>query len=783
MPENSLFKSNWWRNASGPTATLLFIALLELMWRAGFGLQAPGTILLLPVAYAAFVGGLTPGLISSAIAVLYAAYFFSEPGALFQYSSDHLQRVLITLVATPSMAVLASEMRERGILLAREQDARRLAEEAQLRITSVVESISDPFFALDREWRFTFLNRKAAELLRVDARDVVGRRFQEVPHALHLPQLESEMARSFREKLTVELTEGDATQRTWLDIHIYPSSDGLSVYLQDVTDRERAEEARRVSEAKFAGIISIASDAIISIDADQVVQNFNRGAEEIFGYSAHEVLGKQLDVLLPMRFHHSHKGHVRSFGDSGVTARRMGERREISGRRKNGEEFPAEASISQMQVSGERIYTVVLRDVTERKRHEKTQKFLAEAGTALTASLDLNRTLDTLALLIVPELADWCVIFSREPDGGLVRVAMAHRDAELQKKLREAGLNLPARRDQHPVHTVLDTGQPLLIPRITEPQLLTMSENLSHEAMVRQIGAQSAMLVPMSARGETTGAIAFFTSDSARTYDHEDLALAQEVGRRAGLAIDNARLYRAARAAIQARDDVLAVVSHDLGNPLSAIRIGTTLLLSSVPPEEKQAGAWKHIVGIRNSAEQMERLIKDLLEVKRIEAGQLSVERSRVAVPPLIAEAIELLTPIAEGKNIKLVPRLNGSVPAIYADRERMLQTFSNLVGNAVKFTPEGGEVHITAQVNGDDVVMSVRDTGIGISREDAAHVFDRYWQAQTRKKGKVGIGLGLVIAKGIVEAHGGRIWVESELGQGSRFDFTVPIWRNQIEE
>jgi len=228
---------------------------------------------------------------------------------------------------------------------------------------------------------------------------------------------------------------------------------------------------------------------------------------------------------------------------------------------------------------------------------------------------------------------------------------------------------------------------------------------------------------------------------------------------------------------------VLAVVSHDLGNPLSAIRIGTTLLLSSVPPEERQTGGWKHIVGIRNSAEQMERLIKDLLEVKRIEAGQLSVERARVALAPLIAEAIELLTPIAEGKNIRLVSRLNGDAQAIYADRERILQTFSNLVGNAVKFTPEGGEVQISGHVQGDEVVLTVSDTGIGISREDAAHVFDRYWQAQTRKKGKVGIGLGLVIAKGIVEAHGGRIWVESEPGQGSRFHFTVPTWRNQISE
>ena len=179
----------------------------------------------------------------------------------------------------------------------------------------------------------------------------------------------------------------------------------------------------------------------------------------------------------------------------------------------------------------------------------------------------------------------------------------------------------------------------------------------------------------------------------------------------------------------------------------------------------------------------MERLIKDLLEVKRIEAGQLSIERDRVAVAPLIAEAIELLTPIAEGKHIMLLPRLNGTVPAIYGDRERLLQTFSNLVGNAVKFTPEGGQVHISAEVRADKVQLTVADSGIGISPKDAPHVFDRYWQAKARKKGKQGIGLGLVIVKGIVEAHGGEVWVESEVGTGSKFHFTVPMWQHQLDE
>jgi PAS domain S-box-containing protein len=676
-----------------------------------------------------------------------------------------------------------NRLRVWGASVAHEQQAHKLAEEERKRVMNLVESISDGFFALDRDWRFTFVNRKAAELLEAAGDDLIGRRFQEVAHALHTAALQAEMARSLRENATIEMHGAGAQPKSWLAFHLYPSENGLSVYIQDVSERHHAEEERRISEAKFTGIVSIASDAIISTNSSQEILNFNRGAEEIFGYVADEVIGKSLSMLLPQRFHDAHRGHVHGFAESPVASRRMGERREISGRRKDGEEFPAEASISKLQAGDEWIFTVVLRDISERKRHERTQRLLAEAGNALASSLDVGATLDSVTGLAVPELADWCVIYAREQNRGVVRVALAHRDSDLSGRLDRAVLDQPVSNENHPVHRVVETGEPLLLRTLSEEQLLAMAEGESHAALLREIGGQSAIVVPMTARGETTGAISFFRSGAVKPYDDEDVVLAMEIARRAALALDNARLYRAARAAIEARDDVLAIVSHDLGNPLSAIRIGTTLLLSSVPIEERATGGWKHIVGIRNSAEQMERLIKDLLEVKRIEAGQLSVERARVAVAPLIAEAIELLSPIAEGKRIVLVPKLNGAVPAVYADRERLLQAFSNLVGNAVKFTPEGGEVRILAKSRGDEVMLTVADSGIGISAEDAAHVFDRYWQAHTRRKGRQGIGLGLVIVRGIVEAHGGRVWVESEIGKGSQFHFTVPIWRNQIEE
>lgn len=532
-----------------------------------------------------------------------------------------------------------------------------------------------------------------------------------------------------------------------------------------------------LSEQKFSLIINIASDAIITTDEQLRVVHFNHGAEEIFGYTASEITGKHINTLIPGRFHSSHNEHVRGFARSGVAARRMGERRQILGLRRGGEEFPAEASISQLQEGDQSLFTVVLRDISDRRRRELINTLLAQAGEILAGSLDTDVTLNSVARLIVPQVADWCVVYVYDENEQLVREAIAHADAVIEKELnREVGLH-PVTNRIHPVWRVLENRESFIASELTRDVFLSMAENEHHGEILQKTGAHSAIIVPMIARNETRGAIALFRTAARRGFDEEDLALAEELARRAALALDNARLYRKARTAIEARDDVLAVVSHDLGNPLSAIRIGTTLLLSTLPEEEKQTGGWKHLVGIRNSAEQMERLIKDLLEVKRIEAGQLSVDRDKVGVPGVVNEAIELLSSIAESKNVQLRAVLGDELPAIYADRERILQAFSNLVGNAVKFTAPGGEVRIEAESGEGHVVFTVTDTGSGISEADLPRVFDRYWQAKSRRKGRQGIGLGLVIVKGIVEAHGGQISVTSRLDEGSRFSFTVPVW------
>lgn len=535
------------------------------------------------------------------------------------------------------------------------------------------------------------------------------------------------------------------------------------------------EEALRLSEARISGIVAVAVDAIISVDQDQRIILFNYGAEQIFGYRAEEVLGQPLDVLIPPRWREAHRRHVADFAESPVEARRMGERQEIVGLRKSGEEFPAEASISKVAVGGELVFTVVLRDITERKRTEEAQRFLAEVGAVLASSLDYETTLDSVAQLTVRFLADCCVIDVLEEDGTVRRLAVAHADPakrELAGELHRFPLD---RNRPHLVWNVLQSGEPELITDVSLALLQKSAQGPEHLRILQELEIRSLMAVPLQARGRLLGTILCISSTPERRYGQADLKLALDLAHRAAVAVDNARLYRKAQEAVRGRNELLGVVSHDLGNLLQAIFMAANSLAASLPIDETTSKARYYVEAIQRSAELMERLIHDLLEVRRMEAGQLSIRRQPQSLAALVSETCKVLEPLARMKSLALECECDGSrLPPVDVDRERILQVLSNVVGNAVKHTPQGGRVTIRAEPRPDEVLVSVADTGPGIPPDQLPFIFDRFWRAENSERR--GIGLGLSIAKGIVEAHGGRIWVESRPGEGSVFYFTLPV-------
>jgi phosphoserine phosphatase RsbU/P len=230
----------------------------------------------------------------------------------------------------------------------------------------------------------------------------------------------------------------------------------------------------------------------------------------------------------------------------------------------------------------------------------------------------------------------------------------------------------------------------------------------------------------------------------------------------------------AAESAVQARDEVLRIVAHDIGNALSAMKIHTTVLARTLPEGDAGTEPRKRVMAIRNTVGQMERLRQDLLDVAAIEAGRLGLEPAEVGLAAVVEDAVESLAEVAAENELELVSRLPDALPPVWADRERIGQVLGNLVGNAVKFTPAGGRVEVAAEHRGAEVLVCVADTGPGIPAEHLPHVFDRFWQARSTRR--AGAGLGLAIARGIVEAHEGAIWVESEVGRGTTFRFTLPV-------
>lgn len=669
--------------------------------------------------------------------------------------------------------------------------------------------------------------------------------------------------------------------------------------IQDVTERKRLADQLRLAEARASGILSISADAIISIDEHQRITMFNDGAERIFGYSRVEAIGAPLDLLIPEGFRATHGQHVDRFAAGQEVSRRMGPRRAaVFGLRKSGQEFPADAAISRLEIDGKRILTVAVRDVTaerqaheelrqtqerfelaldgadlaswdwniatgevifnrrwaemrglrpeevvphvdswisgvhpddwtrvqkalsdyfegrspeyetehrvltksgqwlwvldrgkvfardqdgrptrmtgtelditERKRIETEQRFLAEVGPILARTLEYEETLSQIAELAVRDIADLCIVEVVEDDEAVRRLKVASRDPA-KAWLCELLTRLPLDRSRpHLMRSVMETRQPVLMQCPSDQMIASLAQSEEHRRALQTAEIRSMLAVPLVAHAKLLGAIAFVSSTASRIYGPADVQLAEELAQRAALSIENARLYRAARRATQTRDEVLGVVAHDLRSPLSSIFMQASLLMRR--PErgpEKVAGM------IKDAVVRMNRLIEDILDVTRMEAGRLSVEAARVPTREVVSDSVDTQKPLAASASLELRLDVASNLPEVWADRDRLLQVFENLIGNAVKFTEPGGSITVGAAPRDGQVMFWVTDTGSGIDAADLPHLFDRFWQA--KKAERRGAGLGLPIVKGLIEAHGGRIWVESTRGQGSTFFFTIP--------
>lgn len=406
---------------------------------------------------------------------------------------------------------------------------------------------------------------------------------------------------------------------------------------------------------------------------------------------------------------------------------------------------------------------------------ERQLRLLDDASRVLASSLDYEVTIAAAAQLAVPDFADWCGV-DLVVEGGIQQLAVAHVDPEKVRWARELNARYPTLPDAPlGVPEVIRTGKAQLIPAITEDMVQAAARGAEHLAMIRELGMQSAMIVPMGARGKTLGAMTLISVNPKRHFDQHDLAVAQELARRAAIAIDNAQLYRAALAANEAKSNFLATMSHELRTPLTAI-IGYQELLAegiSGPVTEAQG---QQLRRIKVSAMHLLGLIEEILSYSRLEAGRESVRVEPVAVKGVMDDAMAFVMPLAEGRPIRLAAEPCSPGLMMRTDPGKLRQILVNLLSNAVKFTPKGS-VLLGVDVQAPDITFTVSDTGIGIALEHLDHVFDPFWQVEqhmTRTAG--GSGLGLSVSRRLARALGGDITVQSAPGKGSTFKVRLPL-------
>jgi signal transduction histidine kinase/CheY-like chemotaxis protein len=430
---------------------------------------------------------------------------------------------------------------------------------------------------------------------------------------------------------------------------------------------------------------------------------------------------------------------------------------------------------SAQAIERSRLYAAERRAREAAEASQKRSDFLVATGTLLASSLDREATLAAVAHAVVPRIADWCVIELEDHRLRQLPPFTAHVDSSKMPLVVELTRRYRALNREPGVRAVMRTGKSEMYASISVNELReTLGEELGR--LFAETGIVSSMVVPITARGRTLGAIVL--NSATRIYDENDLAMAEELGRKAGLAVESARLYREAREADRQKDEFLAMLSHELRNPLAPI----VTALELMKLRRSDAFANERAIISRN-VKHIVRLVDDLLDVARITRGKIELHPELCEVSEVIGAAIEMMSPLVEARSQTLTISAPTHGLPVMADPARLAQAIANLLANANKYTEAGGRIQVVAAADGSEAVVSVSDSGIGIAPDTLPRVFDLFVQdKRSPDRTQGGLGIGLTVVKALVELHGGSVSARSAgLGRGSEFTLRLPLAPGEV--
>lgn len=586
------------------------------------------------------------------------------------------------------------------------------------------------------------------------------------------------------------------------------------------------------TNARYRSLFDTTPDLVILMDETGTVVAVNASVERVLGYTAGELIGRPLARIIPPRYRDAHTEGLRRYLATGQKKLDWSSIH-LPGLRADGAEIPLAISFGEFEEGGKRLFTGILRDVTEAKKSADTLEFLARVGPQLAASsLDFRDTLKALAQLAVPFLADWCAIDVVQPGGKVERMALTHVDEEKVQLANELASRYPDDPDApYGVPQVLRTRKSEVASDIPPSFHEAVAQDERHLELIKLLGLRSYLIAPLVAHDRVYGAITLVNAESRRIFTAADVPIIEELGRRAALAIHNAGLYRdalnaneqleeqaaeleqqteeaqslveelaeqtdelvtsandlkqktsEAEAANKAKSEFLASMSHELRTPLNAIAGYVDLLQMGIrgPVTDEQR---TDLERIRSSQLHLLALINDVLNFAKLDAGRVEYRLERVALDQVLKECEAMVLPQIHQKRIGYSYEECGEPVLVTADREKVQQIVLNLLGNAIKFTEEGGTISASCDQDKEFGRVHVTDTGIGIEAEKIQAIFEPFVQVnRSLNQPGDGAGLGLAISSGLAVAMGGEIVVRSEVGKGSTFSLRLPRARNSVD-